>query len=41
MSAKDNGGPAFPISDPFSVKGPATEADALRLRDGMTLPAFH
>lgn len=34
---KDTGGPAFPIADPFSVKGPKTEAEAMRLRDDMTL----
>ena len=37
MTLKDTGGPAYPIADPFSVKGPATEREALRLRDGMSL----
>ena len=37
MKLKDTGGPAYPIADPFSVKGPATEREALRLRDGMSL----
>ena len=33
----NNGGPAFPIADPFSVKCPSTDEEALRLRNGMTL----
>jgi len=37
MSTKNTGGPAFPIADPFAVKGPGTEEAALRLRDGMHL----
>ena len=32
-----NNQPAFPIADPFSIKCPSTEEDALRLRNGMTL----
>jgi hypothetical protein len=37
MSAQDNGGPAFPVADPFAVKCPSTETEALRLQQGMTL----
>jgi uncharacterized protein YciW len=29
--------PAFPIADPFAVKSPSNQADALRLQNGMTL----
>lgn len=32
-----NNEPAFPIADPFAVKGPKTEAEALRLQQGMYL----
>jgi hypothetical protein len=32
-----NNQPAFPIADPFAVKSPSNQADALRLRNGMTL----
>ena len=32
-----NNQPAFPIADPFSIKYPSTEEDALNLRNGMTL----
>ena len=37
MSEQNNGGPAFPVSDPFGVKCPPNEAEALRLQQGMTL----
>ena len=38
--SKENTGPAFPIVDPFSVKGPGNETEALRLRNGMTLRQY-
>lgn len=37
MSGTNTGGPAFPVADPFAVKCPRTDADALRLQQGMTL----
>jgi hypothetical protein len=37
MNERDTSGPAFPIADPFAVKGPKNEAEALRLQSGMTL----
>lgn len=37
MSNMDTGGPAFPVADPFAVKCPPTDAEALRLQQGMTL----
>jgi hypothetical protein len=37
MSNTNTGGPAFPVADPFAVKCPRTDADALRLQQGMTL----
>ena len=33
----NTGGPAFPVADPFAVKCPPTDAEALRLQHGMTL----
>lgn len=36
----NNGRPAFPIADPFSVKCPSTDEEALRLRNGMTLREY-
>ena len=37
MSNTNTGGPAFPVADPFAVKCPPTDAEALRLQQGMTL----
>jgi hypothetical protein len=37
MNNTNDGGPAFPIADPFAVKGPKNEVEALRLQSGMTL----
>jgi hypothetical protein len=37
MSEIKTGGPAFPVADPFAVKSPPTDAEALRLQQGMTL----
>ena len=37
MSAQNTGGPAFPVADPFAVKCPSTETEALSLQQGMTL----
>jgi hypothetical protein len=37
MSNTNTGGPAFPVADPFAVKCPSTEVEALRLQQGMTL----
>ncbi|MEN9885449.1 MAG: Burkholderia virus [Pseudomonadota bacterium] len=37
MSNINTGGPAFPVADPFAVKCPPTDAEALRLQQGMTL----
>lgn len=37
MSEKNTGGPAFPVADPFAVECPSTDAEALRLQQGMTL----
>ena len=33
----NTGGPAFPVADPFAVKCPPTDVEALRLQQGMTL----
>jgi hypothetical protein len=33
----NTGGPAFPVADPFAVKCPSTDSEALRLQQGMTL----
>lgn len=37
MSEIKTGGPAFPVADPFAVKCPSTDVEALRLQQGMTL----
>ena len=37
MSNTNTGGPAFPVSDPFAVKCPPTDDEALRIQQGMTL----
>lgn len=37
MNDTKTGGPAFPVADPFAVKCPPTDAEALRLQQGMTL----
>lgn len=37
MSNTNTGGPAFPVADPFAVKCPSTDVEALRLQQGMTL----
>ena len=37
MNNTNTGGPAFPVADPFKVKCPDTETEALRLQQGMTL----
>ena len=37
MSNTNTGGPAFPVADPFAVKCPPTDVEALRLQQGMTL----
>ena len=37
MSEINTGGPAFPVADPFAVKCPSTDVEALRIQQGMTL----
>ena len=37
MNDKNTGGPAFPVADPFAVKCPPTDSEALRLQQGMAL----
>lgn len=37
MNNTNTGGPAFPVADPFAVKCPSTDSEALRLQQGMTL----
>jgi len=37
VNALDNGGPAFPVADPFACNAPKTMAEALRIANGMTL----
>lgn len=35
--SNNTGGPAFPVADPFAVKCPSTDVEALRIQQGMTL----
>lgn len=37
MSNIKTGGPAFPVADPFCGAGPNSVAEAVRLRNGMSL----